>query len=158
MAAGNFTISDASMLNMLNGATALLNAAGTYKLGLVTNSWTPSTTTTELWGDAGLSSNQIAGGTGYTTDGVTLDSFSIALDSGSVKVTCAAEVLTASGGGIDAWRYGVVYYSGTLNSKVNPVVGWFLGDSTPADVPATTAPNTLTITPNASGLFTANQA
>jgi len=34
-------------------------------------------------------------------------------------------------------------------------VGHFLGDSTPADVPATTAGNTLTVTPNAAGILTA---
>jgi hypothetical protein len=38
---------------------------------------------------------------------------------------------------------------------VNPLVGYFLGDSTPADVPATTSGNTLTITPNASGILSA---
>jgi hypothetical protein len=64
-------------------------------------------------------------------------------------------VWTASGTGIPAWRYGVLYYLGTLNGKVNPLVGYFLGDSTPADVPLTTSTNTLTITPSASGILTA---
>jgi hypothetical protein len=72
-----------------------------------------------------------------------------------VKFTSAAFVWTASGTGIPAWRYGVVYYLGTLNSKVNPLVGYFLGDSTPADIPLTTSGNTLTVTPNASGILSA---
>jgi hypothetical protein len=49
----------------------------------------------------------------------------------------------------------VLYYLGTLNGKVNPIVAHALGDSTPADVPLTTAGNTITITPNASGILTA---
>jgi hypothetical protein len=49
----------------------------------------------------------------------------------------------------------VVRASGTLNAKVDPIVGYFLGDSTSADVPATTAGNTLTFTPNAAGIATA---
>ena len=44
---------------------------------------------------------------------------------------------------------------GTLNGKVDPIVGYFLGDNTPADVPATTVGNTLTVTPNASGVMSA---
>ena len=74
---------------------------------------------------------------------------------GTVKFTSAAFVWTASGGSIAAWRRGVVYYLGTLNGKVNPLVGHFLGDSTPADIPATTDTNTLTVTPNASGILSA---
>lgn len=66
-----------------------------------------------------------------------------------------ASTWTASGGSIPAWRRGVVYYLGTLNGKVNPLVGHFLGDSTPADIPATTAGNQLIVTPNASGILVA---
>jgi hypothetical protein len=50
----------------------------------------------------------------------------------------------------------LVYYLGTLNSKVNPIVGYFLGDSTPTDIPLTTSGNTLTVTPNASGIMSAS--
>jgi hypothetical protein len=34
------------------------------------------------------------------------------------------------------------------------LVAHFLGDSTPADIPLTTAGNTITVTPNASGILT----
>lgn len=65
----------------------------------------------------------------------------------TVTVTTASSLVwTASGGSITA-RFGVLYeVSGN-------VLAYFLLDSTPADVTATDG-NTLTITPNASGIFT----
>lgn len=157
MAAGAFVFSNKAKLNMLEGATALLkNGSSNYRLALVTSSWTPAPTTDEVWAD--LSANEIAtaGQTAYAAGGATLTSVTLAQTSGTVKFTSAAQVWTADGTGIPAWRYGVVYYLGTLNSKVNPIVGYFLGDATPADVPLTTATNTLTVTPNASGILTAS--
>jgi len=35
----------------------------------------------------------------------------------------------------------------------NPLVGYFVGDSTPADIPATTVGNTLTLTCPSGGWF-----
>ena len=154
MAAGPFVFSQPAKLNMFEGATALLKTgSANYRLALVTSAWTPAPTTDEVW--ATLSANEIAGGTGYTTGGATLTSVTLTQTAGVVKFTSAAQVWTASGGSIAAWRYGVVYYLGTLNGKVNPIVGYFLGDSTPADVPATTTGNTLTVTPNAAGIMSA---
>jgi hypothetical protein len=84
-----------------------------------------------------------------------LTGVSLTQTGGVVKFTAAPAIWTASGGNIPAWRRGWVYYNGTLNGKVNPVVGHFLGDATPADVPATTDGNDLTITPHANGILTA---
>lgn len=153
MAAGAFTFSGPMKLNFFN-TTNLLNATSTnFKLALVTSAWTPNTATNEVWAD--MSANEIAAGNGYTAGGVALTGVALSQASGTVKFTSNAASWTATGGNIAAWRYGVVYYSGTLNAKVNPVVGYFLGDSTPADVPATSSGNTLTITPNASGIVSA---
>lgn len=155
MAAGAFVFPEKAKLNMLNGATGLLNASGTYKMALVASTWTPddSSTGNEVWADA--SANEISAVNGYTAGGVTLTGVSLAMSGSNIKFTSNAASWTASGGNIPAWRYGVVYYSGTLNAKVNPIVGHFLGDSTPADVPATSSGNTLTVTPNASGILSA---
>ena len=159
MAASVFKTSDKCILNMVEGATGILRNGGTYKLAFVTNSWTPSLTDTELWGDTGLSTNEIAGTGGYTTGGQALDSVTLAVASGVVKFDAADEVFTATSGGIAAWRYGVIYYAGTLNSKANPVVCWFEGvDGAGSDVAATTDGNTLTIAFNASGILSVNQA
>ena len=154
MAAGAFVFSQIAKLNMFEGATALLKTgSANYRLALLSSAWTPAPTTDEVW--ATMSANEIAGGTGYTTGGATLASVTLNQTAGVVKFTAAAQVWTATGGSIAAWRYGMVYYLGTLNGKVNPIVGYFLGDSTPADVPATTVGNTLTVTPNASGIMSA---
>lgn len=139
---------------MFEGATALLKTGSAlYRLALVSSAWTPAPTTDEVW--ATMSANEIANGNGYTTGGGTLTSVVLNQTAGVVKFTSAAFVWTASGAGIPAWRYGMVYYLGTLNGKINPIVGYFLGDSTPADIPLTTSPNTLTVTMNASGILSA---
>ncbi len=156
MAAGAFTFSQKTKLNMFEGATGLLKTGSAlYRLALVKSTWTPAPTTDEVWGD--VSANEIATGgqTAYAAGGATLASVTLTQTTGTVKFTSAAQQWTADGTGIPAWRYGVVYYLGTLNGKVNPLVGYFLGDSTPADIPLTTAGNTLTITPNASGILSA---
>lgn len=150
MAAGAFIFPDLAKLNM-SSATNLLNTANTFKLALVTSVWTPNNTTNEVWAD--VSANEIAAGSGYTAGGGTLTNDALTQTAGVVKFTSDAFVWTASGGSIPAWRRGVVYASGTLNGKVNPIVGYFLGDTTPADIPATTSGNTLTVTPNASGIL-----
>lgn len=153
MAAGAFIFPDLAKLNFFS-ATDLLGAnTANYKLALVTSSWTPNNSTNEVWAD--VSANEIAAGNGYTAGGGALTGVALTQTSGTVKFTSNAFVWTASGGSIPAWRRGVVYYNGTLNSKVNPIVGHFLGDNTPADIPATTAGNTLTVTPNASGILSA---
>ena len=151
MASGPVIFAYKTRLNFFS-ATNLLSTANTFKLALVSSAWTPAVSTDEVWAD--VSANEIANGNGYTTGGGTLANDALTQTSGVVKFTTDAFVWTATGGSIPAWRYGVIYASGTLNSKVNPIVGYFLGDSTPADVPATTVGNTLTVTPNTSGLYT----
>jgi hypothetical protein len=153
MAAGAFVFPDLAKLNFFS-ATGLLSATATnFRLALVSSAWTPVNSTDEVWSAA--SANEIANGNGYTTGGGTLTSVALTQTSGVVKFTSAAYVWTASGTGIPAWRRGVVYYLGTLNGKVNPIVGHFLGDSTPADIALTSSGNTLTVTPNASGILSA---
>ena len=151
MAAGAFIFPDKAKLNFFS-ATDLLNSANTFKLALVSSAWTPANRTDEVWAD--VSANEVSATAGYTAGGVTLSSVALTQTSGVVKFTSAAATWT-SAGSFPAWRRGVVYASGTLNGKVNPIVGHFLGDSTPADVPITTSGNTLTVTPNASGIVSA---
>ncbi len=152
MAAGAFVVPNLAKLNIAN-ATGLLQATATnYRIAIVTSSYTPAPTTHEVWAD--VSANEIAAGNGYSAGGGTLTSVVLNQTAGVVKWTSAAFVWTASGSGIPAHRYYVVYYLGTLNAKVNPLVAYCLADSTLADVPLTTSGNTLTVTPNASGVLT----
>lgn len=150
MAAGVITLfaknKDDYRLNDLSGA----NIRG----ALVTSAWTPAITTAgnALWAD--VSANEIANGNGYTTGGVTLTGV-IAANAGTTgyKFSTGDATWTASGTGVPAWRYFVLYYLGTIWGQVNPLIGYCLGDSTPADVPLTTAPNVLTVACPATGWF-----
>lgn len=156
MAAGPIVMPNKARLNFFN-ATNLLGAnTANFKMALVASTWTPDNgdTGNEVWGD--VSANEIAAGNGYSAGGIALTGVTLSQTGGTVKFTSSAAQWTASGGSIPAWRRGVVYYNGTLNGKVNPIVGHFLGDSTPADIGATTTGNTLTVTPNASGLVAAS--
>jgi len=149
MAAGPFIFPDKAKLNMFS-PTNLLNPANSFKLALVASGWTPANSTDEVFADV---TNELSTANGYTAGGIALANDALTQTAGVVKFTCDPAVWTASGGSIAAWRRGVVYAVGTLNGKVNPIVGHFLGDSTPADVPATTTGNTLTVTPNALGIM-----
>lgn len=153
MAAGAWVVPDLAKLNLVSATDILAATAANFRLALVTSTWTPNNATDELWAVA--SANELANGNGYTTGGATPATISLTQTGGVVKFTWSTPVTwTASGGSIPAWRRAVLYYLGTLNGKVNPLVAHFLGDSTPADVPATTSGNTLTVTPNASGVLT----
>ncbi len=152
MAAGTFTLysknKDDIRINDLTGATV--------KLALVSSSYTPNTDSStghSLWSDA--SGNEIANGNGYTTGGVSLSSLAATAISGGFKFSSANPSWTASGGNIPAHRYYVMYVSGTLWGMTNPLIGYFLGDSAPADIAATTSGNTLTVTCPSGGWFDA---
>ncbi|TXH15054.1 MAG: hypothetical protein E6R03_08020 [Hyphomicrobiaceae bacterium] len=148
MAAGAFIFYAANIddlrINDITGATV--------KAALLSSSYTPSNGTS---GHAVLAdlTNEIANGNGYTTGGVTLSSLAATAITNGWKFSSGNASWTASGGNIPAWRYCVLYVSGTLWSKTSPLLGYFLGDSSPADVPATLDGNPLTINCPANGWF-----
>ena len=154
MAAGTFTLYRANLDDLrmqdLVGATV--------KIALVSSAYTPDATNTghDEWGD--VSANEIANGNGYTTGGATLANDAVSTITNGHKYDSDDPAWTASGGSIPAWRYAVMYVSGSLWGKTSPVIGYFLGDSTPADVPATTDGNPLTINVHANGWFGVTQA
>lgn len=150
MAAGVIIVPNLAKLNFFN-ATNLLNTANNFKLSLHTSAWVPNNATNEVFADC---TNELATGFGYTAGGVTLGTDVLSQTAGVVKFTADVAAWVAAGGSIPAWRYAVIRAIGTLNGKVDPIVGYFLGDATPADVPATTVGNSLTVTPNASGFLT----
>lgn len=153
MTAGPWVVPDLAKLNIVNATDLLSATAANFRLALVSSAWTPNNATDELWSVA--SGSEIANGNGYTTGGATPATISLTQTAGTVKFTWSTPVVwTASGSGIPAWRRMVLYYLGTLNGKVNPILSHALGDSTPADIPLTTAGITITITPGASGVIT----
>lgn len=126
----------------------------TVKMLLTTSIYTPSTVNT---GHAVLAdiTNEVANGNGYLTGGVTLTSPTITTFSTTgYSFTTANASWTASGAGIPAFRYGVIYVQGSLWGLTSPLLGYFTGDSAPADVPTTAAGNTLQVSCPASGWYT----
>jgi len=127
----------------------------TVKVALVTSSWTPDSSVTGNYLYSDVSSFEIANGNGYTTGGATVITMASTAITNGFKFTSAEVNWTASGGSIPAWRYAVMYVSGTLWSKSSPLVGYFVGDSTPADIPATTDGYALTLACPSPGWYTA---
>lgn len=154
MAAGTFTLYRANLDDLR--IQDLLTAP--VKLALVTSAYTPNAANNGhgLWAD--VSGNEIAAGNGYSAGGVALASMTTSLVTNGHNFDSANPTWNAVGGAIPAWRYGVMYVDATLWGKVKPLIGFFLGDSAPADVPATTAGNPLNVTVAAAGWFDATQA
>lgn len=149
MAAGTFTLYTKNLDRL--SVNDLLSA--TVKIALVSSSYTPNVTSTghDEWAD--VSANEIANGNGYTTGGATLANDTATAITSGFKYDSDDPAWTASGGNIPAWRYAVMYASGSVWGLTSPLIGYFVGDSTPADVPATSSGNTLALQVNASGWF-----
>jgi hypothetical protein len=148
MAAGTFQLYDATAKALMGGGDL---TTVTVKLALVASTYTPNQDTDDAWAD--VSANEIANGNGYTTGGYTLLTPVLTEITKGFKFSSANPSWTAEGGNIPAWRYMVMYISGTVEGVTNPVLAYCLGDSTPADVPATSDGNPLTITCPANGWF-----
>lgn len=123
----------------------------TVKCALVGSAYTLDQVNHDTWAD--VSANEIANGNGYTTGGATVGTVAITAVTGGYKFSSANVTWTASGGNIPAWRRAVFYISGTVNGVVDPLIASFLGDNTPADVPATTVGNQLALNVPAGGWF-----
>lgn len=138
-AAGAWTFTNAGRTSLLNGDFDI--DTDTWKMALFTSTSNIGSGSTTY---AGLT-NEVASANGYTTGGIGV-TLTLA-GTTTVTVTYGTNpVWTASGGSITA-RFAVIY---EVSGKV---LCYCLLDSTPADVTATTG-NTLTVAPNASGVFT----
>jgi hypothetical protein len=123
------------------------------KIGLVTSAYTPNT---EVDGDTTWDDlPEIAAGNGYSAGGAVLTGmFAVPILEG-YKFTSNTAAWTAVGGEIPAWRYAVMHINGTFGGVVNPLIGYFLGDSTPQDVPATASGESLALNCPTDGWFDA---
>ena len=127
--------------------------SATIKMALLASTYTPSDDSAGHSAYADLT-NELANANGYTTGGATLASPLVTAVTGGYKVSSGNASWTASGSGIPAWRYGVLYVVGTLWGITNPLLGYFIGDSAPADVPLTAAGNPLAVNCPANGWWT----
>lgn len=128
-----------------------LSTPATLKLTLHTSTFTPNAATQAVYADL---SNELATANGYTNGGLSLSSVSWNLSGAVATLSAGNAVWTASGGSIPAFRYGVLRLSGTFNTLVDPLIAYILGDTTPADIPATSSGQTLTAAWSGSGIFT----
>lgn len=119
--------------------------SATVKLALLKSTYTPDTSVTghSLWAE--ISAEEIAAGNGYPAGGFTLSTKAIVAITNGYKLNADNVSVTATGGPIPAWRYGVLYVAGSLWSMTDPALGVFIGDTAPADVPATPDGNPLLI-------------
>jgi hypothetical protein len=139
MAAGNWTFTNNTRTYLLDGTFDLNTDTLKIALFLSTSNIGAASTTY-----AGVT-NEVSNGNGYTTGGATVTGSLSGTTTVTFDTTDPA-VWTASGAGFTA-RYAVLYES------AGNVIAYCLLDSTPADV-TVTAGNTLTLTINASGVFT----
>jgi hypothetical protein len=103
------------------GSPQISIASQPIYLGLLTSSYTFSAGHT-LWGTSGVSSNEIANGNGYVTNGLALSSLALTQAAPVSNFTAANAVWTASGGSIAAWQYAVAYIRATVNGHLNPLL------------------------------------
>lgn len=128
-----------------------LSSPPTVKVSLHTSTYAPNVSTHAVYADL---SNELATANGYTNGGLALSSITWNLAGATATFSAGNPQWTASGGSIPAFRYAVWRLVGTFNAAVDPLIMYTLGDTTPADIPATSSGQTLTFTLNAGGLLT----
>lgn len=125
----------------------------TLKAQLHTSTYVPDLAADVVLADVNA---EVANGNGYTTGGVTLTGVAFTEAAGVAKLDANNIEWTGAGAGFSA-RFVIVYASGTLNGKVNPLIGYLLLDSAPADVQFAVG-NKITVEWDVSGLFNIQRA
>jgi hypothetical protein len=155
MAAGKWKVYESAKEYLADGTHDLDNASLGYQMALFLSTSNADTLSvgTGVYGDL---TNEHANANGYTTGGIALTGEVWTHSGGTTTFDCDNVVWTASGGDIVA-RFAVIYVNATVNTIVKPLLCVSLLDTTPANVTATNG-NTLTISINASGVFTLSGA
>lgn len=132
MAVGKFTLYN-SVAELIGDGTIDLDTH-TFNIALLTSAYTPDAAHDE-WAD--VSGSEVANGNGYTTGGAALTGVTWSQTGGVATFSSSNQVWTASGGSIVA-RYAVIYDADATNDKL---LGYYLLDTTPANVTATDGNN-----------------
>ena len=146
MAAGAWTVYSNAVLGISKGSFNL--STDNYNIILVTNSYTPAPNTDTTYSN--VSANELTTSGGYTVGGVTLTSTSDTLTTATVTFTSANPSWASFTAG--PFRYGVIVRraGGSLVSGDLLLCYSDLGGGSSI----TGAGGTLTVTMNASGIFT----
>ena len=123
----------------------------TVKIHFLTSAYVPDATTTGNSVLASITANQISGG-GYS-NGITLTGVAATAVANGWSLTSNNVTVSAVGSTLPAWRYAVLAVSGTLWGKTDPLIGYFLGDNTPADIAAINDGSSYPINMPAGGWF-----
>ena len=110
-----------TVFTTFNGSAAVDIDTGTFKLMLVTSSYTPSQDTHNFRDDLGA--NEASGGSGYTSGGFTLASLAFTQSTNTLNWD-AADISQAITGGPFAFRYGVFYKALGGASSADPLLGY----------------------------------
>ena len=145
MAAGSFTVYSNAALGMSKGSFNL--ASDTLVMTLLTSSYTPAPNTDATW--TTISANEVSTGSGYTAGGVVLSGVSDTLSSATVTFTCTAPTWAS---------FSAVFRSAVIVRRAGGALAGtdlllsYCDCSGGGSI--TGGGGTLTITPNASGIFT----
>lgn len=129
--AASFTLYSSFRKYVMDGTINL--ATDTIKLMLVTNAYTPSIAH-DVKADVNASPDpELTNGDGYTTGGTEVLTKTVTnTDSPSQGIFDAADTEWASL--TKTFRYGILYAVKTVSPIVNPLIGYILFDTTPADI------------------------
>ena len=156
MAADAWIMYDAALEWIGDNTIDLDQGDAYFTCTLVTSSYVPNAGTHDTWADA--SANELSG-SGYTTGGDVATGVTWVESAGTVTWDWSTDpAWTASGGSITA-RFAIIAHrsNGTSLQSTDKMMCYSLLDNTPADVSVTDG-NTLTLTLNASGIFTLAKA
>ena len=129
--AASFTLYSSFRKYIMDGTVNLLT--DTIKLMLVTSSYTPSVAHDVLADVTASPSPELASGDGYTTGGAEVTGKAVTnTDSPSQGIFDATDTEWASL--TKTFRYGILYSVKSVSPITNPLIGYILFDTTPADI------------------------
>lgn len=152
MAAGDIVVFDQFIVDMANGVHTL--SSDTIKIAFVSNAVTPATTTADpRWGAGGstnLSTDEQSGGN-FTAGGTALASVTSALATGAYKFDAADPATFSQNASNPTSIYHAIIYNDTATGK-NAICAIDMGG------PVSGVTGDVTVTFNASGIITGDQA